>query len=155
MLLRRGIMKNLGIFAFKPWPNSFFHPALSCLISHLPFCHLSLSAYPPTPPLHLPLGCLRTANGLLRTTGFFFLYATYGYMIYMWLLCQFHVLSMSIKKIYWMLCLTLYYLNGRIHGFYRHSSGCLIPCKQNFLPLVPKKLIFLLLEASPIFYYTG
>ena len=121
-------MRNLGIFPFKPWPTHLFYPSPSCFF-HLPFCRLSLSAHLPTPPLHPPLGCLHTTNGLLRTTGFVFLHATSGYTYIYDYYANSCLINEYIKNIL-DACFTLYYLNGRFTAFYHHASGCLTPCKQ-------------------------
>ena len=120
-------MRNLGIFPFKPWPTHLLYPSPSCFF-HLPFCRLSLSAHLPTPPLHPPLGCLHTTNGLLRTTGFVFLHATSGYTY----IYDYYAISCLIDeyKKYTGCLLYLVLFEWAFHGFYHHSSGCLIPCKQ-------------------------
>ena len=127
MWLRRGIMRNLGIFPFKPWPTHFFTLLLVAFF-------ICPSVVSPSPLTFLPLlSILHWAVYILRTGSYVQLAssssmlrpATHIYMTTTPISC----LIDEYKK-YTGCLLYLVLFEWAFHGFYHHSSGCLIPCKQ-------------------------
>ena len=120
-------MRNLGIFPSKPWPTHLFHPSPSCFFT----CPSVVS---PSPLTFLPLlSILHWAVYILRTGSYVQLAssssmlrpATHIFMTTTPISC----LIDEYKK-YTGCLLYLVLFEWAFHGFYHHSSGCLIPCKQ-------------------------
>ena len=120
-------MRNLGIFPFKPWPTHFFTLLLVAFF-------ICPSVVSPSPLTFLPLlSILHWAVYILRTGSYVQLAssssmlrpATHIFMTTTPISC----LIDEYKK-YTGCLLYLVLFEWAFHGFYHHSSGCLIPCKQ-------------------------
>ena len=120
-------MRNLGIFPFKPWLTHLFHPSPSYFFTCPFVVSLSpLTFLPLLSILHWAVYIPRTGSYVqLASSSSMLRPATHIYMTTTPISC----LIDEYKK-YTGCLLYLVLFEWAFHGFYHHSSGCLIPCKQ-------------------------
>ena len=120
-------MRNLGIFPSKPWLTHLFHPSPSYFFTCPFVVSLSpLTFLPLLSILHWAVYIPRTGSYVqLASSSSMLRPATHIYMTTTPISC----LIDEYKK-YTGCLLYLVLFEWAFHGFYHHSSGCLIPCKQ-------------------------